>query len=110
LGVAVGGAYFQRRSSGGPNLAAPDSGTAILYASLIVMEWALVWYGWGGIDGEGASIARSDRRKMEQLEKCALDVVVALPFWRLWDGVAGLIHLVTGETHAKGVQSLLPQS
>src|SRR5260221_14019500 len=48
LGIAACGIVAQMRSTGGSGLAAGHSGVISLYSSLIVMEWALLYYVWAG--------------------------------------------------------------
>ncbi len=47
LGIAAAGARLQGRPASGPGPAGEHRG-AILYVSLIVAEWAVVYYVWNG--------------------------------------------------------------
>ena len=40
----------------------------------------------------------------------ALDLAIALPCWILWEATARLVQSALGESHAKTIQSLLPQT
>jgi uncharacterized protein len=110
LGVVLGGAYFQARSSGGPNLASEHSGIALLYASMIALEWGLVWYVWGGIHDKGYRLLDLVGGRWDSSRNVALDFAIALPFWALWDATARAVHFMLGENHAKSVEVLLPRS
>jgi uncharacterized protein len=110
LGLAAGGAYMQSRPSSGPNLAPEHRGIVPLYVSMIALEWGLVWYVWGGIRHKGHRLLDLVGGKWSTWKNVAVDLAIALPFWVLWEGTARLVHLVLGESHAKTVQVLLPQT
>ena len=110
LGIAVGGAYFQSRPSAGPDLAPSHSGIVPLYASMIALEWGLVWYVWGGIRDKGYRLLDLVGGRWGSWKNVAVDVAIALPFWEVWEATARAVHFALGENHAKSVQVLLPQT
>ena len=110
VGLAVGGAYLQSGSSAGPNLAAAHSGNVALYVSMIALEWGLVWYVWGGIHDKGHRLLDLVGGRWSDWKNVALDLAIALPFWILWEATARLVQWGLGESHAKTIQSLLPQT
>jgi len=110
LGLAVVGAYFQSRPSGGPNLAPEHSGIVPLYVSMIALEWGLVWYVWGGIRDKGHRLLDLVGGRWSSWKNVGVDLAIALPFWVLWEATARLVQFALGESHAKAIQVLLPQS
>jgi CAAX protease family protein len=110
LGFAAVGAYLQSRPSGGPNLAPEHSGIVPLYISMIALEWGLVWYVWGGIRDKGHRLLDLVGGRWNSWKNVAVDLAIAAPFWVLWEETARLVHFALGESHAKTVQVLLPQS
>jgi len=104
LGLAIGGAYFQTKSSPGPDLAPAHNGMATLYVSLIALEWGLVWYVWGGIHDRGFRLLDLVGGRWSSWKNVALDLAIALPFWAVWAAVARLVQMSLGENHAKGAR------
>jgi uncharacterized protein len=110
LGLAAGGAYLQSRPSAGPNLAPAHGGLVPLYVSMIGLEWGLVWYVWGGIHDKGYRLLDLVGGRWSDWKNVAADLTIALPFWILWEATARLVQFALGESHAKTVQGLLPQT
>lgn len=110
LGLAAGGAYLQSRPSAGPNLAPAHGGLVPLYVSMIGLEWGLVWYVWGGIHHKGYRLLDLVGGRWSDWKNVAADLTIALPFWILWEATARLVQFALGESHAKTVQGLLPQT
>ncbi|MFY9559093.1 MAG: CPBP family intramembrane glutamic endopeptidase [Terriglobales bacterium] len=81
-----------------------------LYAAMIALEWALVWYVWGGIRDKGHRLFDLVGGRWSSWKNVAVDLAIAFPFWVLWEATARLVHLALGESHAKAIQVLLPQS
>jgi membrane protease YdiL (CAAX protease family) len=110
LGLAVGGAYLQSRPGSGPNLAPTHSGIVPLYVSMIALEWGLVWYVWGGIHDKGHHLLALVGGRWSGWKTVATDLAIALPFWILWEATARLVPFALGQSHAKTIQLLLPQT
>jgi CAAX protease family protein len=109
LGLAAVGAYLQSRPSRGPELAPEHSGIVPLYVSMIALEWGLVWYVWGGIRDKGHRLLDLVGGRWGSWKDVAVDLAIAFPFWVLWEATARLVQFALGESHAKGIQVLLPQ-
>lgn len=110
LGLAAAGAYLQSRPSAGPNLAPEHSGIVPLYASMIALEWGLVWYVWGGIRDKGHRLLDLVGGRWSSWKNVVVDLAIALPFWVLWEATARFVQFALGQNHAKTVQVLLPQT
>jgi len=115
FGLAALGAYFQSRPSPAPNLA-PAHNSMVhnsmvpLYVSMIVLEWALVRYVWAGIRHKGYRLFDLVGGRWKSWKNVAVDLVIALPFWVFWEATARLVQFSLGESHAKTIQTLLPQT
>ncbi len=109
--IAVGGAYMQHQSTAAPGPAPQHRGAALLYVSLIVMEWALVRYVWAGVrkNNDGGLFGLIGGR-WDSWRHAWLDVAVALPFWVVWEAAGRLMHLLLGPSRLEAVNALLPQS
>ena len=108
LGIAAWGIVAQMRSTGGPGLAAGHSGVVPLYSSLIVMEWALLYYVWAGVR-KNVTFWGLVGGRWRSLRDVLTDFGIALPFWAIWETVAWLVSLAPGPSAAKTVDVLLPR-
>jgi uncharacterized protein len=109
--LAAGGAYMQHRPDTGPSLAPQHQGMASLYAFMIVLEWALVYYVWVGVRTQkGGGLLGLIGGRWKSWKDVLLDLAIALPFWFVWESTARIVHYVLGPGHAKGIDVLLPQS
>ena len=108
VGIAVWGIVAQMRSTGGSGLAAGHSGAVPLYSSLIVMEWALLYYVWQGVRKNVTFWALVGGR-WSNLRDVLTDFGIALPFWVIWETAAWLVTLALGPSAAKTVDVLLPR-
>lgn len=80
-----------------------------IYLVAIVMDWALLYYCWGGVHHRGGNLKTLSGGRWTSWKSVATDVAVALPFWVLWEGAAYGVHWLLGPS-AKTVESLLPRS
>ncbi len=81
-----------------------------IYLTAIFMDWALLYYCWGGVHHRGGSFWALAGGRWNSWKSVAQDVGIALPFWVLWEGVAYGVHFLLGPSGAKTVDSLLPRS
>jgi len=108
VGIALWGIVAQMRSTAGSGLASEHRGVVPLYLSLIVMEWALLYYVWQGVRKKVTLLALVGGR-WTNLQGVLTDFGVAVPFWVVWEATAWLIHLALGPSQAKTVDILLPR-
>jgi membrane protease YdiL (CAAX protease family) len=108
VGIAVWGIVAQMRSTGGAGLAAEHSGVVPLYSSLILMEWALLYYVWAGTR-KNVSFWGLVGGRWSSLRDVLTDFGIALPFWVIWETTAWLVSLALGPNAAKTVDVLLPR-
>jgi len=110
VGLAIGGTYLQSRPSGGPNVAPTRSGIVLLYISMIALEWAQVWYVFGGIHNKGLRLLDLVGGRWNSWKNVSVDLAIALPFWVVWEAIARLVQSALGANHAKAIDVLLPQT
>jgi membrane protease YdiL (CAAX protease family) len=106
LGLAAGGAYMQQANTGLSSTPGHPA-MASAYVVMIVLEWALIYYVWVGI-------RRLKRVGILELvggkwKDVLLDLVIAVPFWFVWEAAADLMHHVLGQSNARPIDTLLPQ-
>jgi membrane protease YdiL (CAAX protease family) len=107
--LALGGARFQSHATPGNAVAPQHTGNVTLYVSLIIAEWALVYFIWSGLRRGGTQLRELIGGRWNSGKAVLLDVAVAFGFWIVWEGVGKLMHLLLGPDHAKTIDTLLPQ-
>lgn len=110
LGLAVGGASLQQHSAPHSRSLPRPHAVAPVYVSILIMEWALVFYVWKGLRRAGVSIRALVGGRWGRPRDVAVDVLLALGTWGVWTvfGLAWERWMVAD--HAAGVGSLLPRS
>jgi membrane protease YdiL (CAAX protease family) len=109
VALVVGGASLQSHATPGDAVAPQHTGNVALYVSLIVAEWGLVYFIWGGLRRRGTRLRDLIGGRWDSGKAVLLDVVIALGFWIVWEGVGKLMHVMLGPDHAKTIDTLLPQ-
>jgi membrane protease YdiL (CAAX protease family) len=117
-GVVVLGALAQHAPTGGGGATssqlASHSKAIPIYLTAIFMDWALLYYCWGGVHHGGGNLRTLSGGRWNSWKSIAVDMGIALPFWMLWEGsaygVRWLLSGLPGAGSAKTVDSLLPQS
>jgi membrane protease YdiL (CAAX protease family) len=111
--VALGFLAQHAPGGGGPaaggQLASHNKSIPI-YLTAIFMDWALLYYCFGGVHHRGGSFWALAGGRWTSWKSVAVDLGIALPFWVLWEGAAYGVHWLLGASSAKTVDSLLPQS
>lgn len=103
------GAYQQSRPGTGQNLVPSHRGIVPLYVSLLLMEWALVWYVRAGTRRKGVPLRELIGGRWRGFTDVLRDLAIATAFWPIWEGVARLTHLALGPNSAKTEAVLLPR-
>jgi membrane protease YdiL (CAAX protease family) len=116
-GVVALGFLAQHAPSGGgaaPGQLASHSKAIQIYVTVGLMDWALLYYCFGGVHHRGGSFWALAGGRWSSWKSVAVDLAIALPFWVLWTGTAYGVHRLLAGTEgpgsAKTVDSLLPQS
>ena len=117
-GVVAMGLLAQYAPSGGGAAAGgqlASHGKAIpIYLTAIFMDWALLYYCFGGVHHRGGSFWALAGGRWTSWKSLAVDLGIALPFWVIWEGAAYGVHWLLASTagsgSAKTVDSLLPHS
>ncbi|MGA3009418.1 MAG: CPBP family intramembrane glutamic endopeptidase [Terracidiphilus sp.] len=112
-GVVALGFLAQQAPAGGPAAGGQlaSHGKAIpIYLTAIFMDWALLYYCFGGVHHRGGSFWALAGGRWNSWKSVVADLGIAMPFWVLWEGAAYGVHWMLGPSSAKTVDSLLPQS
>src|SRR5207248_11201125 len=82
-----------------------------VYLSLMLSEWALVWYVWrAGLRRSGVSIAAllGQTARMKGVSILA-DILIAAATWGVVSALAAVLRRLQGDAPAAMVQSMLPR-
>src|SRR5260370_42244957 len=107
--MAAGGAELQPRPRPPADFVGHTPNVALLYISLIVGEWGLVYYVWkGGLRRRGITLLQFIGSPWKSLPAALLDVVLAFGIWILWQGISFLGVRWLGSGRAAAVAHLTP--
>ena len=119
-GVVTMGFLAQHTPSGGGSGApagqlASHNQAIPIYLSVIVLDWALLYYCWAGVHRRGGNLATLSGGRWRTWKSLAVDLAILAPFWVIWESAAFGVHWLLeaaapGSGAAKSVASLLPQS
>ena len=110
VALAAGGAYMQHRPSTGPSVAAEHPAMASVYIFMIFLEWALVYYVWVGVRiQKRVGIFDLVGGRWKSWKDVVLDLVIAVPFWFVWEAAARWMQNALGPSQAKPIDALLPR-
>lgn len=112
VGLVAFGFYAQHGNAGAtPSGQLASHAIAIqIYCIGIVLDWALFWYCWAGVHRRGGNLWTLAGGRWNSWRSVAVDLTIALPFWLIWEGTAYAVSRLLGPSHARSVDSLLPQS
>jgi membrane protease YdiL (CAAX protease family) len=110
LGLAVGGAFFQRHARSEPGMLQQHPHVVPLYVSLIAMEWGLfVWVWRGGLRKTGTKLRELIGGNWASAKDVLVDCGLALGLWAGWTLAELAWNRVFGVGHAASIQIYLPQ-
>jgi uncharacterized protein len=110
LGLAVGGAFFQRHFRSQPGMLEGHSGLVPLYLSLIAMEWGLFLWIWrGGLRRTRTTLTALIGGEWASAKDVLADCGLALGLWAVWTLVDAAWNRWFGAGHAASIQGYLPQ-
>jgi uncharacterized protein len=110
LGMAVSGAFFQRRARLEPAMLQAHPHVVPLYLSLIAMEWGLFAYVWrGGLRKTGMKLSEVIGGRWASAKDVLIDAGLALSLWGAWTLFERAWDRWLGRGHAASIQTLLPQ-
>ena len=81
-----------------------------VYLVAIFMDWALLYYCWGGVRHRGGTLEMLSGGRWTSWGSLAVDLGIAVPFWALWEAADYGDSRLLGPSGAKTVDSLLPKS
>jgi uncharacterized protein len=93
-------AYFGFRASLPSTTIAPETeqpaashGAVLLkYCLLILSEWGMAYWAWVGVHWKGGHLRDLTGGRWTTWRSVATDVVIAIPFWGVWELTAWLVH------------------
>jgi len=110
LGLAVGGAFFQRQARSEPGMLQQHPQVVPLYLSLIAMEWGLVVWVWrGGLRRTGTTVRELIGGRWASVKDVLVDCGLAIGLWAVWTTVEMTWNRWLGPGHAASIQTFLPQ-
>jgi membrane protease YdiL (CAAX protease family) len=110
LGLAVGGAFFQRHARSEPGILRQHPQVVPLYLSLMAMEWGLfVWVWRGGRRKTRTKLRELIGGKWASAKDVLVDCGLALGLWAAWILAERAWNLGFGVGHAASIQTFLPQ-
>jgi uncharacterized protein len=74
------------------------------------MDIAFLYYCWAGVHHRGGKLADLSGGRWSSWRDVVSDIAIAVPFWLVWEATAYAMHWLVGQSNAKSVDSLLPQS
>lgn len=111
-GITAWGFHTQQNGLGNaPTGQLADHSEAIKnYLLDILVDWGLLYYCWSGVRGYGGTLETMSGGRWISWKAVLIDMVIALPFWVLWELTAYGVHWFLGPSNARSVEALLPQS
>jgi membrane protease YdiL (CAAX protease family) len=110
LALALGGAFFQRRARANPGTLQQHPQVAMLYVSLIAMEWGLFVYVWrGGLRRTGTTLSEVIGGQWRNAKDVLLDAALAAGLWGVWMLLQMGWDRWLGPEHAASIQTFLPR-
>jgi uncharacterized protein len=109
LGMAVGGAFFQRHARSEPGMLQQHPRVVPLYLSLIAMEWGLFYYVWKGLRSSGTKLRDLIGGQWKSARDVVVDAGLAVGLWAVWIVIEKVLDRWFGAAHAASIKTLLPQ-
>jgi membrane protease YdiL (CAAX protease family) len=110
LGLAMGGAFFQRHAQSQLQMPQQHREVVPLYISLIAMEWGLVIYVWrGGLRKTGPKLGELIGGKWANVKDVLVDCGLAIGLWAVWMLFEMAWNRWLGPEHAASIQTYLPE-
>jgi CAAX protease family protein len=109
LGLAVGGARFQRGHGLHTPPAASHARVVPIYLSLLVAQWGLFLYVWrGALKGSTPALRELIGGRWRRVRDVAFDLGAGLAFWGAWGLISAAWNRALGHGPARSVDALLP--
>jgi uncharacterized protein len=112
-GLAALGFYSQATKGpvgAGSGDLAKHSAAIGVYLTALVMDFAFLYYCWAGVHRHGGKLSDLSGGRWNSWNEIVRDLAIAVPFWVLWEATAYGVHRLVGESGAKSVDTLLPQT
>jgi membrane protease YdiL (CAAX protease family) len=110
LAIAAAGALFQRGAGPAAETTASHPDVVPLYLSLLVAEWALLFYTWRiGLRPHGVRLGDLIGGRWSGWSSVLRDLGLAIGVWLVWLGIERAGDLWLGPGHARSIGAYLPQ-
>lgn len=110
LVLTLAGIIFQHRAGSEEAIVTQHRNMAPLYLSLILGQWALLYYVWKvGLRRTGTKLSELIGGRWSGLKDVMYDVALAVGLWIIWLLVQSAWDRLFGSGHAASIGSLLPQ-
>ncbi|MGA7091743.1 MAG: CPBP family intramembrane glutamic endopeptidase [Candidatus Acidiferrales bacterium] len=86
--------------AGAAPAATSHSAMIVHYLIIIAEEIGMAYWVWAGVHWRGGSLRDLTGGRWISWRSLALDVVIAIPFWGVWELTAWLVHLAVDRVHA----------
>ncbi len=115
IGVAVAAMGFMAQHAPSASGAAAGQlaahGQAVkIYLTAIVMDWAMLYYYWGGVHKRGGGLRTLMGERWRSVRALMTDVGIGLASWIAIEAAAFGVTWLLGPNSARSVDSLLPKS
>jgi membrane protease YdiL (CAAX protease family) len=108
--VTAYGVHLQSASRPGTSIAGTHNSALPLYAGILISEWALFYYCFVGLRKHGVALAEIMGPAWGRWQRAIREILVAVAFWVVWEGVAWVADRAVGANQAKSIAVLLPRS
>lgn len=110
LVLTLAGIIFQHRAVFEEAIVAQHRNMAPLYLSLILGQWALLYYVWKvGLRRTGTKLSELIGGRWLKLKDVLLDALLAVGLWMIWLLIQRACDRLFGAGQAASIRSLLPQ-
>ena len=109
VALAAGGAYMQGRGGSGGAITPRHPATLSLYLSVMVGEWALVYYVWSALRRRGIPLRELIGGEWRGTRQVLRDIAIAAGFWVVFKGTVWACAHLLGSGGAKSISTLLPE-
>src|SRR5262245_28663939 len=109
LAIAAYGARYQSEGPAPTATAGRRPGMVPVYLSLMVSEWALLWFVLRGVRRRGHTLRDLIGGRWSRPRDVARDAAWGLGFWAAWTVLESFAAQLLGPDTARGIGSLLPR-
>lgn len=110
LALLAWGFHLQHQPGDGDSVLPQNRNVVPLYLSVILLEWALVFAVWRGVNPRGIKVWDLAGKRWQNWKDVARDIGICIPFFLIWEGSAWAMRRLLGPDSAKSIATMLPQT